>query len=248
MECFALRPYSLSALFSPLQHPSETDIISDTSPSATSMVEGVWIHLGTYKQVPKSHWFQTKNVVTGCRFLLSSWIRGITSRFKNLRCQVKLPETKIKTFMHISWHNKKVWYGFGKKKSTQLHLLAEHLWTILLLLFFPWDATAITYIWIKSLLQILSLLLAKFSLQTLVRRATMILAISREIFSRFILLWNSWKRSWALWWVLDTYHSPHPAVLNASSGQVHAGVPTVHAQDSFSGINIKSKANKQSEF
>lgn len=109
---------SLSALLHPHWHNSESDTTSDTSTRATSVVKEMWISLGTNKQVPKSHYLQTKNVVAGCRFLVSSWIRGITNGFKNLRCQVKLPKTRIKIFMHTSWHKEKFDMVLEKNPST----------------------------------------------------------------------------------------------------------------------------------
>lgn len=107
-----------------LPHSPHTGILHElvwllTQPlSAISVVTGLWTYLGAYKQIPKSHWLQTKNVVTGCGFLLSSWIRGTPNGFKNLRCQVKLLETRIKTFMHISWHNEKFDMVLEKKINT----------------------------------------------------------------------------------------------------------------------------------
>lgn len=45
---FLFLPYS-----PPHWHPSQTSTTSDTTPSAASVVKGVWIYLGTYEQVPK---------------------------------------------------------------------------------------------------------------------------------------------------------------------------------------------------
>lgn len=78
-----------------------------------SAATGVWIHLGTCMQVPKSCHFQTRNDDAGCSFLLASRIREITNRFRNLRCQVKLPESKKK--QKSSKHEIGIWSSSGRK-------------------------------------------------------------------------------------------------------------------------------------